>query len=99
MLRIAAFVEGISFLLLLFIAMPLKYLYDQPEAVRVVGMVHGMLFLWFVAALFRAHTEREWALGASLRVFVASLLPFGFLWIDRHLRPSASPRPAAPPTA
>ena len=46
-LRVIAFLEGVSFLLLLGIAMPLKYMYGQPEMVRVVGMAHGILFVWY----------------------------------------------------
>ena len=53
-LRLVALLEGSSFLVLLFIAMPLKYLADQPLAVRIVGSIHGLLFVIFMAALFRA---------------------------------------------
>jgi integral membrane protein len=86
LLRLAGVIEGISFLLLLFVAMPLKYLLDYPMAVRVVGSVHGLLFVGFGMALFRAHFERSWPIARSAAVFGASLIPFGFLLIDRMLR-------------
>jgi integral membrane protein len=59
-LRLIAFLEGLSFVLLLFVAMPLKYLAELPMAVRIVGSVHGLLFLVFVAALYRVVLEQEW---------------------------------------
>jgi integral membrane protein len=85
-LRLAGILEGISYLLLLFIAMPLKYAAGLPMAVRIVGSMHGLLFLWFLSALLRAHLERRWGLKVSTLVFIASLLPFGFLAIDRTLK-------------
>ena len=85
-LRIVAFLEGMSFLVLLFIAMPLKYLAGQPLAVRVVGLIHGILFLAFVVALFRAARARTWPLRRSGLALLASLLPFGTFVLDRSLR-------------
>lgn len=85
-LRLVALLEGSSFLLLLFIAMPLKYLAGLPFAVRIVGSVHGLLFLMFMAALYRAARERDWPLRRSLIAFVASIVPFGTFVFDRSLR-------------
>jgi integral membrane protein len=85
-LRLVSAIEGFSFLALLFIAMPLKHAFDLPGAVRVIGPIHGFLFLGFVAALFRAHLEHDWTLGRSLRYFGLSLVPFGFVPIERALR-------------
>jgi integral membrane protein len=85
-LRLVAFLEGSSFLLLLLVAMPLKYLAGYPLAVRIVGSIHGLLFLIFLAALFRAATERAWPLRRSSAAFVASILPFGTFVFDRSLR-------------
>lgn len=85
LLRLVGIVEGISFLVLLFVAMPLKYLFDYPAAVRLVGSIHGLLFVGFGMALFRAHFERSWPMLRSAAVFGASLIPFGFLIIDRML--------------
>lgn len=85
-LRLIAFLEGLSFVLLLFVAMPLKYLAELPMAVRVVGSVHGLLFLVFVAALYRVVLEHEWPVRRWLAAFVSSLLPFGTLFFDRTLK-------------
>ena len=85
-LRLVALVEGSSFLALLFVAMPLKYLAGLPLAVRIMGSVHGLLFLMFMAALYRAARERDWPLRRSLLAFVSSIVPFGTFLFDRSLR-------------
>jgi integral membrane protein len=85
-LRLVALLEGTSFLVLLFIAMPLKYLAGLPLAVRIVGSVHGGLFLIFLAVLFRAGRERGWPPGRWLIAFVSSVVPFGTFLFDRSLR-------------
>jgi integral membrane protein len=85
-LRLVMFLEGSSFVVLLFIAMPLKYLADLPLAVRIVGSVHGLLFLMFMVALYRAARERNWPRRRSLVAFVASIVPFGTFVFDRSLR-------------
>ena len=84
-LRCVAFVEGVSYVVLLFGAMPLKYLADLPLAVRIVGSLHGALFLalgWLTWVVLRA---REKSLRFGLRIFVAALVPFGTFYIDREL--------------
>ena len=85
-LRLVALLEGSSFLILLFVAMPLKYLAGLPLAVRIVGTVHGVLFLLFIAALVRASIRRRWPFRRSLLAFVASIVPFGTFVFDRSLR-------------
>jgi integral membrane protein len=85
-LRVVAFSEGLSFVLLLFVAMPLKYVWGLPLAVRIVGGIHGALFLIFLVALFRAATEREWPLKRSLVAFVSSIVPFGTFVFDSSLK-------------
>jgi integral membrane protein len=85
-LRIVALLEGLSFLVLLFVAMPLKYYAGMPLAVRVVGMTHGLLFVLFVGALLRAAVEHAWPFRRSLLAFGAALVPFGTLVFDRSLR-------------
>jgi len=84
--RWVALFEGISFLLLLFIAMPLKYALDMPLAVRYIGMVHGLLFVGYIILLYMVWQEHKWAIGKVLTAFIASLLPFGTLWFDKRLR-------------
>jgi integral membrane protein len=85
-LRLVALLEGSSFLVLLFVAMPLKYLADQPLAVRMVGSLHGLLFLIFLAALYRAGSVRRWPLRRSAHAFIASIVPFGTFVFDRSLQ-------------
>lgn len=85
-LRIIGFAEGISFLLLLFVAMPLKYAAGLPLAVRIVGTLHGVLFILYVAAAMRAAWSRKWPFLRLLEAFIASLYPFGTFVFDRRLR-------------
>jgi integral membrane protein len=85
-LRLVAIAEGISYLLLLFVAMPLKYLWAMPQAVRVVGMAHGVLFIAFCGALLLAWSDRRWSFGRATLVFLSSLVPFGTFVMDRSLK-------------
>ncbi len=80
--RVISFVEGISYLLLVFIAMPLKYIFDYPMAVRVVGMGHGILFILFIVALVMAANKYKWKI-VTFQLFVYSLIPFGFILIEK----------------
>ncbi|WP_342087242.1 DUF3817 domain-containing protein [Dyadobacter sp. OTU695] len=81
-LRIIAFLEGISFLVLLGIAMPLKYFAGLPQAVRVVGMAHGVLFVLFVLLLIQVAIEKSWSFKKSALSFASSLVPFGTFYAD-----------------
>ena len=85
-LRFVALCEGISYVVLLGVAMPLKYLYERPEAVRIVGMAHGILFVFLVAALLHAHLTRRLNLKLLALVFISSLVPLGAFWMDRRLK-------------
>ncbi|WP_428659994.1 DUF3817 domain-containing protein [Runella sp.] len=84
-LRIIGFLEGVSFLVLLFIAMPLKYMAGQPLAVKFTGMAHGLLFVLYVLYVVMAKIEYNWSIKKSLLAFVASLVPFGTFWADVKL--------------
>ncbi|HYH83559.1 MAG TPA: DUF3817 domain-containing protein [Longimicrobium sp.] len=84
-LRILGMLEGASFLILLGIAMPLKYLAGHPEMVRVVGMAHGMLFLVFVAAVLRVAVAMRWPLARVAVALAASVVPFGPFVLDARL--------------
>jgi len=85
-LRSIAVIEGLSYLVLLFIAMPLKYLGDMPLAVRIAGSVHGALFVWLGLLVLGGLIRRRRSLGWAGKILVASLLPFGTFVIDRGLR-------------
>jgi integral membrane protein len=86
LLRAIGHVEAISFLILLFIAMPLKYLAGMPMAVKVAGWIHGMLFMALIVALVRAKLAARWPVSRAGLVLVAALLPFGPFMIDRRMR-------------
>jgi len=85
-LRFIAILEGISFLILLGIAMPLKYLAGQPDAVKYVGWAHGILFILFCIALAIAFRAARWPIRRAAIVFIAALLPFGPFVIDGRLK-------------
>lgn len=82
-LRIISAIEGVSFLVLLFIAMPLKYIWQQPETVRVVGFIHGGLVLLFIPLLFIAYSAHEWSVKKMLILLFLSFLPFGNFYADK----------------
>lgn len=98
-LRWLAALEGASLALLVFVAVPLKHALGWPLGVRVLGSVHGVLFLAFVVALARAASERGWAFGRTARLFGWSLVPGGALVLDRTLRAEleGATRPAPTP--
>lgn len=85
-LRLIGILEGISYLVLLGIAMPLKYLAGMPETVLYVGWVHGVLFVLFCFALLDVWIARKWPFRKAFMTFIASLLPFGTFVLDRNLR-------------
>ena len=85
-LRRIGIIEAWSFLILLGIAMPLKYFAGRPEAVKVVGWAHGVLFILYCWAAFRAAREHAWTFKRTVMVLAASLIPFGPFLIDPDLR-------------
>jgi integral membrane protein len=84
-LRVIGWGEGVSFLLLLGVAMPLKYFAGWPHAVRVVGMAHGVLFMLYVLAAIQAALEHDWPWKRTLLVLVASVLPAGPFIVDAKI--------------
>jgi len=84
--RLAGKIEGYSFIALLFIAMPLKYLADLPLAVKIVGMTHGILFIIFCILLVKAWEDAEWSAKESALFFLASLIPFGTFFTDKKIK-------------
>jgi len=70
-------IEGYSYLLLLFVAMPLKYLLGFGVAVKIAGMLHGILFIIFLILGVKAWIEAKWSLWVTIIFFIASLIPFG----------------------
>ncbi len=85
-LRGLGLMEGLSSIALFFIAMPLKYLAGLPEAVRIVGMLHGILFILYVIAGVRVAQTRHWSFLRIAKLIAASIVPFGPFVFDRSLR-------------
>jgi len=82
--RKIAFAEGVSFLVLLLIAMPLKYFAGMPMAVTVVGGLHGLLFVAFVVMAWEVKREYKKDWGWLIKSFIASIIPFGTFWMDNR---------------
>ncbi len=95
-LRLIGLVEGVSYLVLLGIAMPLKYLAGYPLAVKWVGWAHGVLFVAFCVALAQVFFQHRWTLSQGIKAFIASLLPFGTFVLDRSLKAEAALGPHRP---
>ncbi|RKH35501.1 DUF3817 domain-containing protein [Corallococcus sicarius] len=95
--RAVAFWEGMSFLVLLLIAMPLKYVMHLPQGVRVVGMAHGLLFMAYLYTLMMAAIEYRWGVKRIAVAFAASLVPGGTFWLDAQLRGEARALETAQP--
>lgn len=72
-----AYLEGISFLVLLGIAMPMKYVYGNPLPVRLVGWIHGLLFIAYIILLNQISTEKKWPFKKKFLGVVAGITPFG----------------------
>lgn len=85
-LRWVGIAEGISFLVLLFIAMPIKYMLGIPEVVKYVGWAHGILFIAYIVAVFAAVRAMQWNWFQVLVALGASLIPFGTFLLDKQLR-------------
>jgi integral membrane protein len=84
-LRVVGILEGISYLLLLGIAMPLKYIYAFPDAVKYTGWAHGALFMAYIPAVFLARKAMNWNFLWVLIALTASLVPFGTFILDKYL--------------
>jgi integral membrane protein len=85
-LRLIGFIEGVSYLVLLGIAMPLKYFAGYPLAVKYTGWAHGVLFVAFGCALLNVWISRKWPFSKVFKAFIASLLPFGTFILDKSLK-------------
>lgn len=85
-LRKAGIAEGISFLVLMGIAMPLKYFFQQPMAVSIVGWIHGVLFVVFIFLAWEYKTDHNKKLKWFASAFVAALLPAGTFFFDKKLK-------------
>lgn len=94
-LRAIGMMEGISFLLLLLIAMPLKYLAGLPEGVQIVGWAHGLLFVLYMIALAIVFFRYRWPFKRGLIGFLVAFVPGGPFWFDHSLREEEARRAEA----
>lgn len=82
-LRIIAFLEGISLLILVFVAVPMKYFFGNPAVSQVMGPVHGALFLLFIFNALSTGVEQNWKFRTTTwKVLLACIIPFGTFYID-----------------
>lgn len=85
-LRIISFLEGISLIILLFIAVPLKYWAGQPAMVKLMGPIHGLLFTLFVFTTLSVGVTYRWKFSeTSWKVLLACIIPFGTFYIDKYI--------------
>lgn len=80
--RIVAFLEGLSYIILLFVATPIKYLANDPQYVKLLGMPHGLLFIAYLILAFVIRPSQGWDKPTFIKVLLASILPFGTFYID-----------------
>ncbi len=80
--RVVGYLEGLSYILLLFVAVPVKYTMGNPALVKALGMPHGILFVLYLILAANLSTEHEWPKKRLLLAFIASLLPFGTFIFD-----------------
>ena len=81
--RLVSFLEGISYLLLLFIAVPIKYLQGDASYVKILGMPHGILFMSYIVLAIVIQNQMKWSLKTLGIVGLASVIPFGTFYINK----------------
>ncbi len=85
-LRLVSVLEGTSYLLLIGVAVPVKYILGDPSLVRVLGRIHGGLFVLFLIALARVAASEPWGWRRVAGAILAAMAPFGAFWFERRLR-------------
>ena len=83
--KVIAILEGASFIVLLGIAMPLKYVFGLPATTQVIGMAHGILFIAYVLMVVLIRKQLNWNLKITALALTASVLPFGPFVVDKKL--------------
>ena len=84
--RIIALTEGVSYIILLFVAMPLKYILHIPEPVKYFGWLHGVLFVIYGILLLQVFIVLKWSFLKTLVAFIVSFIPFGTFWLEGKLK-------------
>ena len=77
--------EGYSYLVLLFVAMPLKYIFEIAIAVKIAGMIHGVLFVTLCILLLQVWMDTKWDFKENIIIFVAALIPFGTFFTKKRI--------------
>lgn len=85
--KLVAALEGISFLVLVGVGVPLKYMWGQPWLVQNVGMIHGILFVLYLFSIIQNKIELNWATGKTALAILLSLVPFGTFYVMRKMIP------------
>ena len=83
--KIIAFLEGASLLLLLFFAMPMKYYFQEPIFVKIIGMAHGVLFVAYIILAIMAKIELNWSFKKTGMICLASVVPFGTFMLRKNI--------------
>ncbi|NPA52825.1 MAG: DUF3817 domain-containing protein [Aquificae bacterium] len=78
--------EGISLIILFFVAMPIKYFLGEPIAVKIAGSIHGILWLIFLYVLYQNRNINQFDNSLSLKLIVLSVVPFGFIYMEKLIR-------------
>ena len=81
--RIIVFLEGVSYLLLLFVAVPIKYNLGDPAYVKLLGMPHGLLFMAYLVLAYLLKDDQKWERKTFLIILTASVIPFGTFYVDK----------------
>jgi integral membrane protein len=89
--RVIAYVVGVMLLVLVFVAMPLKYLGDDPSAVDVVGPLHGFLYVIYLLGAFDLARRVRWSLGRMVMVALAGTIPFLSFYAERKISHELTP--------
>ncbi len=84
-LRFFAVAEGISYIALFGLTMPLKYIYDNPGPNKIVGYAHGLLFIIYCVLVFLVNQQAKWSLKTNIMAYLASLIPFGTFIADAKI--------------
>ena len=85
-LRLAGFLEGLSLILLMGFAMPMKYIWGDPSFVRMIGSIHGALFVLFAVQLFLTAEEKNWSYkDLPLKLMISCFIPFGTFYLEHKI--------------
>lgn len=86
--RVIAFLEGVSYILLLFIATPIKYFAGDEQYVKLLGMPHGLLFITYIVLAIMLRSESKWTSKQFAIILVAAIIPFGTFYVEKaYLKP------------